>query len=141
MRKMTRFFDRLEDDVRALLSRHLLTYSLIGGVGVVLFWRGVWETSDMLMRSSVIFGWLFYPPIQVVLSTVVLMLTGLFVSVFIGDRIIISGIRHEKKLEENTEDLVKQEVVTLHHVREEIRTLRKELQEMHILKNNTHHSL
>ncbi|HRH26406.1 MAG TPA: hypothetical protein PLF31_02980 [Candidatus Paceibacterota bacterium] len=131
MRKIVRYFDRLEDEVRALLSRHLLTYSLIGGVGVVLFWRGVWETSDMLMRSHVVFAWLFYPPIQVVLSIVMLMLTGLFVSVFIGDRIIISGIRHEKKLEENTKDLVKEEVVTLHHVREEIRALRKDLEVMH----------
>lgn len=130
MAKITRFFDRTEDYVREHLSRHPIPYSIFGGMGVVLFWRSVWETADILTYVHPVFAWFFYPPIQIVISTLGLMLTGLMVSIFIGDRIILSGLRHEKKLEESTEELVKEEVVTLKHIRDEVRTLRKELEEL-----------
>lgn len=124
---MIKIFDKLEDFVRGHLSRHPLTYSMIGGVGVVLFWRGVWETADIISRLHPFLEWFFYPPIQVIVSTLGLLLTGLLVSTFIGDRIILSGLRHEKKLEERTEELVEEEEITLKLLRQEIRALREEL--------------
>lgn len=30
------------------ISRYRLIYSILGGVGVTLFWRGIWETSARL---------------------------------------------------------------------------------------------
>lgn len=128
MKKIIRFFDKLEDFAREHLSRYPIPYSLIGGVALVLFWRAVWETADIVMRSHEIFAWIFYPPVQLVLSTAALLLTGLMVSVFIGDRIILSGLRHEKKMEEQTEELVEMEQVTLIQLRDEIRTLKKDLE-------------
>lgn len=126
-----RFFDKVEDYARTRLSKHPIPYSIIGGVGVVLFWRGVWESADLLMESNVPFlAWFFYGPIQVFLATALLMLTGLMVSVFIGDRILLSGLRHEKKIEEKTEELVAEEVIRLSHIRDEIRALRKEIEEL-----------
>jgi hypothetical protein len=126
-----RFFDKVEDYARTHLSKHPIPYSIIGGVGVVLFWRGVWESADLLMRLGVPFlSWFFYPPVQVILATSLLMLTGLMVSVFIGDRILLSGLRHEKKIEEKTEELVAEEVIRLSHIRDEIRALRKEIEEL-----------
>lgn len=131
IRSIVRFFDKLEDFVREHLSRYPIPYSLIGGIGVVLFWRAVWHTADILMALNVPFlKWFFYEPIQIVVSTLSLMLTGLMVSVFIGDRIILSGLRHEKKLEETTETLVKEEAVTLVHLRDEIRLLKTEIEKL-----------
>lgn len=124
---MIKFFDRLEDFTREHLARYPITYSIIGGVGVVLFWRSVWETADMLAILHPLLNLFFYPPVQLIISTLVLLLTGLMVSIFIGDRIILSGLRHEKKLEEKTEEIVKEEAVTLLHIRDEIRELRKEI--------------
>lgn len=124
---MIKFFDSLEDRIREHLSRYPITYSVIGGVGVVLFWRGVWETADILMDINSAFGWFFYAPVQVVLSTLVLLLTGLMVSTFIGDRIILSGLRHEKKMEEKTDEIVREEAITLMHIRNEIRELKEEI--------------
>ena len=47
--KISRFFDKLEDRVRSWLSHQPILYALIGGIGIVLFWRGVWHTADYLM--------------------------------------------------------------------------------------------
>jgi hypothetical protein len=69
---------------------------------------------------------------QILLATILLMLTGLIVSVFIGDRILLSGIRHEKKMEERTEDLIKEEVITLSHIRDEIRLIKKEIEALKV---------
>ena len=124
---MIKFFDRLEDHIREHLSRYPIIYSVIGGVAVVLFWRGVWETADILMRLNPTLELFFYAPIQVIVSTIILLITGLMVSTFIGDRIILSGLRHEKKMEEKTEEIVKEEAITLTHIRNEIRELREEI--------------
>ena len=128
IKKIVTFFDKLEDRIRGKLSHVPIIYSIIGGVIVVLFWRAVWHTADIVMGQGGFWAWFFYEPNQLVITTVGLLLTGLMVSVFIGDRIILSGLRHEKKLEETTEDLVKEEVVSLVSLRNEIRALKKELE-------------
>jgi hypothetical protein len=90
-------FDRLEDHIRAGLARHMFVYTFIGGMGIVLFWRGIWHTADVLEGLGGIWGLLFSPLGSIVLAVAILLATGLFVSMFIGDSIIISGINNEKK--------------------------------------------
>jgi hypothetical protein len=128
MKRTLSFFDKLEDRVRGKLSHFPIVYSIIGGVLVVLFWRAVWHMADTFHAMPGFIGWFFYEPVQFVFTLSGLLLTGLMVSIFIGDRIILSGLRHEKKVEELTEDLVKEEVVSLVSLRNEIRALRKELE-------------
>lgn len=130
MKSIILFFDKLEDHIRGRLSHIPIIYSIVGGVLVVLFWRAVWHTSDILMLKGGFLGWFFYEPNQLIITTVGLLATGLMVSVFIGDRIILSGLRHEKKLEETTEDLVKEEVVSLLSLRNEIRAIKKDLESL-----------
>ena len=40
-----------------------------------------------------------------IIGTIILLLTGLFVSFFIGEDIIISGIQEEKRIDELTEEV------------------------------------
>lgn len=84
----------------------------------------------MLSHVNRFFEIFFYPPAQIVISILGLMLIGLMVSIFIGDHIILSGIRHEKKVEEATKTLVKEEEITLKHIKDEIVELRKEIRDI-----------
>ena len=120
--KIIKFFDRLEDSVRFTLSRHPLVYTFIGGVAIVLFWRGVWITADM-------FPWLT-GPVSLLISTVVLLMIGLFVSFFIGEQEILRGLRKEKKLIEKTRKEVDAEEVTLQEIHKEVEALVLKLEEI-----------
>ncbi|MCC7500696.1 hypothetical protein IT396_02740 [Candidatus Nomurabacteria bacterium] len=108
IKKINKFFDKLEDHIRARLSHHPILYAFIGGVGVVLFWKGVWETAEL-------FPSLFGIP-SVLLGLLLMLPTGLFVSFFIGDNIILSGYRREKKMVERTEQELRAEIDSVKNV-------------------------
>jgi len=99
--KIINFFDKLEDKVRSKLSHYPIIYALIGGVGIVLFWRGVWYIADDMSLGS----WA-----SIIISIILLLMTGLFVSFFIGHYIIFSGLKQEKKIEEKEEDEIRAEL-------------------------------
>lgn len=113
-KNIVKFFDKLEDKTRAMLSRMPILYAFVGGIGVVLFWRGVWHTTDFLTayflgEEELSFANLMDGPLSFILGTVILLITGVYVSAFIGNRLIISGLSGEKKLAEKTEDEIKAE--------------------------------
>lgn len=118
-KKTLHFFDKLEDKVRARLSRRPIIYGLIGGVAIVLFWRGVWMLADEIGLSSVS---------SILISVVIMLMTGLFVSFFVGDRIVLSGLRKEKKLIEKTEEELKAEESELTQVRKELHKIEQKLE-------------
>lgn len=134
--KLLTFFDKLEDKIRGSLSRAPLLYALIGATAIVLFWRGVWHTADLIEESGGFFSLFFSAPVSTLVSIAVLLLTGLFVSFFIGDRIILSGLMHEKKVEEKTAAEVRQEGVMLADMHEKINRMEKDVAE--IKKNLSH---
>lgn len=117
-----RFFDKLEDKVRAALSRRPIIYTLIGGVAIVLFWRGVWLIADELPFMT---GF-----VSLIISVAVLLLSGLFVSFFIGEEIIISGLKKERKLFEKTESEIKTEADILNQIKIKIEKIEEDLQEL-----------
>ena len=98
LRKVIKFFDKLEDRVRARLSHHPVVYAMIGSVGIILLWRGVWGIADEYGMGNMA---------SIIIGTIILLLTGLFVSFFVGEQIIISGIREEKRIDEETEEEVR----------------------------------
>lgn len=124
---IVRFFDKLEDKVRTRLSHRSIFYALIGGAMVVLFWRGIWHTGDILMAKGGFWGWLFYEPITIIWTSAILLMTGLFVSSFIGERIVISGLKKEKKITDQTEEEVQEEEEKIRRLENKIDLLIKEV--------------
>ncbi len=120
-------FDKMEDHIRARLARHPFVYTFIGGAGIVLFWRGVWHVADFFEKTSVIGSQLFSPLGSLMLGVVVLLSTGLFVSAFIGDSIIMSGIRHDKKIIEKTIEDVETEKTDLEKMLLAVNEMQKDL--------------
>lgn len=130
LKKTLVFFDKLEDKIRAQLSRYPIAYTFIGGVAVVLFWRGVWHTADILQEQGGILGWLFYEPINLIIVVLILLATGLFVSYFIGDTILLSGLKQEKKATDKTEREVREEEASILELRSTIKEMKKEVDEI-----------
>ncbi len=120
------YFDKFEDGIRGYLSRRPILYTFIGGVAIVLFWRGIWHTADL-------FPWLT-GPVSILISVVILLATGLFVSYFVGDMIIISGLNKEKKTTEKNEEEIHNELEKEEHVidrlEQKIDTLTDKIEEL-----------
>ncbi len=123
LKKIVTFFDKLEDRVRITLSHIPIVYALVGAVGVILLWKGVWETAELIPGLHGIGS--------IVAGIIILLASGLLVSFFIGDSIIISGFKKEKKLVEKTEsEILKTEkgateqlLAKLEHLDDDIHTL------------------
>jgi len=129
-RLIVQFFDKLEDRVRARLSHRSIIYAFIGGTCTVLFWRGIWHYSDILMAKGGFWGWFFYEPITIIWTAIILLMTGLFVSNFIGERIVISGLKREKKVTDKTEEEVRDEETKIKKLENKIDILIKEIVEI-----------
>ncbi len=129
MDKVLNFFDKLEDNVRSLLSKAPITYSLLGGTGIVLFWRGLWHTADFLQSDTWWGAILFSGPGSLLLGLIILLISGLFVSVFIGESIVMSGIKNEKKITEKTETEIQEERDFLINMDKELKHIERDLHE------------
>jgi len=116
-----KFFDKLEDKIRKRLSRHPIIYAFIGSVGIILLWRGVWVIAEPFDPSGIL---------SLIIGALILLLTGLFVSFFIGGEIIISGVKEEKRIDEKTEEEIKKEEVSLRQVKRNLEEIEKEIKEI-----------
>lgn len=118
IKRTVKFFDKLEDRMRGGLSHYPILYALIGGIGVVLFWRGIWHIADEINLGSVV---------SIVLGTIILLITGIFVSAFIGNRLIISGLIGEKKLEEKEVSEIETEETQIRNLQNTLNRVEKKL--------------
>jgi large-conductance mechanosensitive channel len=114
--KIINFFDKLEDKIRAKLSRHPVIYALLGSIGIILLWRGIWVLADNLEIDGLISS---------IIGFLILLLSGLLVSFFVGEQIIISGIKEEKRIDEKTEEEIKQDAVSLKEIKDDIEEIKK----------------
>jgi multisubunit Na+/H+ antiporter MnhG subunit len=130
IKKIVNFFDKLEDVVRGHLSQYPIVYTFIGGIAIVLFWRGVWHTADILAAQGGWIGFLFYEPVNLILVILILLITGLFVSYFIGDTILISGLKRQKKSTEKTEKEIQEEEGQIVEMRKAVKEMKAEVDEI-----------
>lgn len=122
--KIFNFFDKSEDKIRYYLSHWPIVYALIGGLGIVLFWRGVELTADYFSFMN--------GPISLIAGIVIMMASGVLVSFFIGDQILISGMKHEKKITEKTAGEIKTEEQQIAEIHEHITKISQQLDEIKI---------
>jgi len=85
---------------------------------VILFWRGIWHAADNIDLSSLA---------SIIVGTAILLITGVFVSAFIGNRLIISGIYGEKKLAEKTEDEIETEETKIQKLQSTLNRVEKKI--------------
>ena len=100
IKRFLEFCVKTENKIREILSRYPIIYALIGGTGIVLFWRGVWHTADDMSMSS---------SLSLLLGIVILLVTGMLVYEFIGNRLIISSLKGEEKITKKEEGEIKEE--------------------------------
>lgn len=136
---------RIKWRITIILSHRPGLYAFIVGVGIVLFWRGVWHTVDnlhsyyngYLSMDSVMSPW-WDGPLSLVTSILILYFTGAFISSFIGNELILSGLRGEKKLTEKTESELQNETRaisdikdSLVHISDKLSDLEKKVRDHH----------
>ena len=137
MKETFHFFDKLEDRVRGWMSHRKIFYGFVGGVGIVLFWRGVWHVADYFslifmaragdLAATIDMAALWDGLLSGGIGSILLLLPGLFVSSFIGNEIIISGLKGEKKIAEKTEEEVETETTLVKNLRKEIKDVEERL--------------
>ncbi len=131
MKGIVKYFDKLEDRIRGRLSRYPILYTFIGGSAIVLFWRGVWHTVDQIaLQLPPELVWID-GPLSIIVSCFILLITGLFVSFFVNDKIILSGIKQEKKLVEKTEIEIHKESTLLKDMDEHVVKIEGEVKELY----------
>lgn len=118
IKKIIKFIRHFKLKIRHALSKVPTLYAFIGSVGVVLIWRGVWHIADDMGMSG--FSSLFW-------GVVISIVSGLFVSFFVGDNIIISGIKREKRIDEKTEEEIKKEEITLREIKKDLKEIKEEI--------------
>lgn len=126
-KKVFTFFDKLEDVVRNRLSGYPITYAFLGGSGVILFWRGIWHVADYLEENTMLGSIIFSDFGSMILGMVMLLISGLFVSVFIGDSILISGLKNEKKITEKTSDEIETEIDMIQDIDKKVSHLENDI--------------
>lgn len=121
MKEVVKFFDKLEDKIRGHLSHYPIVYALLGGIGVVLFWRGVWHIADDFNVPSAV---------SLIFGILLLLITGVFVSAFIGNKLIISGLNGEKKLEEKEQTEIETEEQQIRKLQSTLTRLEKKIDDI-----------
>ncbi len=138
-------FRKAEHKTRQYLSHYPKLYALIVGVGIVLFWRGVWHSADHIhtiidhFSSATSLSLISTPwwdgPLSFIVGCIVLYFTGAFTSSFIGNELILSGLRGEKRLNQRTEEDIKNEVTAIADIKDELGIISQKLE---ILQKHAH---
>ena len=101
MKSPTSFFLNIEERARLFFERVPFIQAFLAGVGVIIFWRGIWEWLD---QSGVT------PLASVILGSLILGSVGVFVQTFIGNTIIIREVKQEEKNEKKAVQKMEVEV-------------------------------
>lgn len=118
IKRIVKIYNHFEIKLRHKLSHWPILYAFIGSIGVVLIWRGVWMIADDINMSG---------GVSLILGAVISIVVGLFVSFFVGDKIIIAGIKNEKRIDEKTESEIKKEEITLGEIKKDLRDIKNDI--------------
>lgn len=96
---ITKTLLKIESAARKFFEFIPFTHAFLAGVGVILFWRGVWEVADIIMLD---------PVASILLGIAILGGIGLFIQTFVGNAIIIKNVEREGKIEKSTSKKISQ---------------------------------
>jgi hypothetical protein len=122
-----------------VLQRHPLLYAFVGGVGVILFWRGVWHLMDffaLVFLSSndrmTTIDWSSGVDscVSLVLGAFLLLSTGLFVSEFLSGHVLMKDVKKEEELTKKTEEGVEKESSELPFIEKDLRHIEAEIKDL-----------
>jgi hypothetical protein len=146
---MKKFILRLKRSITEFLSHRPGLYAFMVGLGIVLFWRGVWHTVDHFhtylsyYQGNSTIDYFMSPwwdgPISLLVGCVLLYFTGAFVSSFIGNELILSGLRGEKGIAKKTESELENEILDISEIKRALRDIEKKLVQLET-KVHLHHS-
>lgn len=124
MSSWTKHLLRMEEYARKYFERMPFAQAFLAGVGVIIFWRGIWEWLDDIEVS---------PFASVLIGTLILACVGVFVQTFIGNTIIIDEVKQEEKAEKRALKKIEgeegAEAVTLAALSNKIDLLIKKIEE------------
>ena len=124
MRPITRILLETEERTRTYFERVPFIQAFLAGIGVIIFWRGIWEWLDVFHIS---------PVVSVIIGSIILLCVGVFVQTFIGNTIIIKNVKQgeqlEKKAIKEMEVEVGTEEVSLSSLSKKLDVLMKKIDE------------
>lgn len=120
MRQLTQKLLIIEERARKFFEHIPFTHAFFAGIGVTIFWRGVWELLDVLGVG---------PISSIILGSLILGGVGVFIQTFLGNTLIIKNVsREEQKESKEIKDVaqeIKKEEITLTVLSEQISELKK----------------
>jgi hypothetical protein len=101
MTSITKHLLNAEERARHFFERAPFVQAFLAGIGVIVFWRGIWEFLDINQIS---------PITSVVIGSLILLFVGVFLQTFIGNSIIIKNVQQGEILEKRAIKEMKGEV-------------------------------
>lgn len=125
LKKIILFFSKLDNKVRSRLSTRPVLYAGIAAIGIVLLWRGIWLIADDVGVN----GW-----VSMIVGSAALLVTGVFVSAFIGNRTLLAGLQDQKRLslqEKKCMELdLQHEYDAINNINESLEDIKEDIDEM-----------
>ena len=90
MKPITKMLLDIEERARRYFEKIPFVQAFLAGVGVIIFWRGIWELLDTVKVS---------PLTSIILGSLILGGVGAFIQTFIGNTIIIKEVKQEENKE------------------------------------------
>ena len=128
MTQFTKILLNIEERARKFFESFPFMHAFLAGVGIVLFWRGVWETSDHIGLNS---EW------SIVIGILILSGIGLFLQTLVGNTIIIKEVKKEKKVEQEIKSEIEKtgketdtEEITLVHLAHKLEIIESKMNDL-----------
>lgn len=125
MKHITNIFLQIEHNAREFFEKFPYIQAFLAGVGVVMFWRGVWEIMDQMNLD---------PILSISIGSLLLGAMGLFLHTFVGNAIIIKHVETDQSLDRVTkreifkvEAEVHEEEITLSQLSEILKKLEEKI--------------
>jgi hypothetical protein len=122
MKHITSFLLRIESCSRNFFEQIPFIHGFLAGIGIVLFWRGVWHIADEIQLSSVA---------SLIIGSILLGAIGLFLHTLVGNAIIIKNVEKDTTTSKKTEKELLEVEANIQQEELTLQTLQKELDKIH----------